>query len=359
MALREIGSDFWDLEYSKTPEYNYFPDWKGEIISPLSGRTALDLIVKDIISERHFRRVYLPSYCCDSMVLPFLNNGVKVDFYKVFVDIDGCIDVEVNNESKCDAILIINYFGVIQEFNSKLIEFANKNNMLIIEDATHSIFSNKMHSDLPNYIFTSLRKWMAIPDGAFAAKSVGNFNVSLKSCTNLEFVQKRAQAFSIKKEYMMNGNGPKERYLNLYSEATSLLEKDYEMYPISRNSLNILAGIDIKQMINKRRENGSFLINQLSSISELSVPTHVIKEDETPLFIPIFLKNKVRNDLRNFLITQNIFCPVHWPIKPLNKLQEDWYKIYDQELSLVCDHRYGLEEMEKLSSSIIKFLKNI
>ena len=61
----EIGSEFW--KYNK----KYISE-NEELF--LSGRTALDAIIKDILSEYRIESALLPSYCCHTMIEPFIRN---------------------------------------------------------------------------------------------------------------------------------------------------------------------------------------------------------------------------------------------------------------------------------------------
>jgi hypothetical protein len=350
MNFKEIGSEFWEEELNNNLEKDFFNNDQEDKRYLLSGRTAIDLIIDDIKSEQQIRSIYFPSYFCNSMIQPFINQGIKVEFYKVYVNTQGAIDVEIR-DNHCDAMLIINYFGIIEDYHRKLIEFAKSNNKLIIEDATHSIFSDYNYPRVYDYKFASLRKWLPIPDGAIAFKYSRNFNSLVKDFSNMNYVEERIRAFSLKSEYIEKGIGEKGNFLKHYSNANLILEHDYLKYPISKKSFEILAHYDINLMCRKRRENGSFLVRQLSAIQEIIVNKREFK-NETPLFVPIFLETKLRDQLRNFLINYDIYCPIHWPVSSYSC---NILEISHQELSLICDQRYGISEMEKIIYYIQKF----
>jgi hypothetical protein len=58
-------------------------------------------------------------------------------------------------------------------------------------------------------------------------------------------------------------------------------------------------------------------------------------------FVPILLPN--RNEIRAHLTKNEIYCPVHWP-----KPEGCESNIYDHELSLICDQRYGIKDMKRI-----------
>ena len=55
-------------------------------------------------------------------------------------------------------------------------------------------------------------------------------------------------------------------------------------------------------------------------------------------------KDKKRDKVRVEMIRENIYCPVHWPINKNYPYQQTSY--HDKELSLICDQRYGEEDIE-------------
>ena len=64
--MREIGSEFWLERELKTLSR----DRDG--VYALSGRTAIDLIIQDVVKTRRVRNVYMPAWGCDSMLAPFV-----------------------------------------------------------------------------------------------------------------------------------------------------------------------------------------------------------------------------------------------------------------------------------------------
>ena len=69
----------------------------------------------------------------------------------------------------------------------------------------------------------------------------------------------------------------------------------------------------------------------------------------------------MRDELKRYLISNNIYCPVHWPKSEYHKLNVETEKLYNQEISLVCDQRYSLDDMQNICKVILEFceIKNI
>ena len=64
----EIGSEFWDIPVSEERN-DLFPNYTQWY---LSGRSALQAIIKEL---QNLHTVAMPSWCCDSMVKPFIDAG--------------------------------------------------------------------------------------------------------------------------------------------------------------------------------------------------------------------------------------------------------------------------------------------
>ena len=82
----EIGSEFWDRGDGVNTSLKNIPDWLDWGVENrflATGRTALDHIIRDIQSTQLFQRAYLPSYCCQTMIEPFLSHNIEVEFYDV------------------------------------------------------------------------------------------------------------------------------------------------------------------------------------------------------------------------------------------------------------------------------------
>lgn len=80
------------------------------------------------------------------------------------------------------------------------------------------------------------------------------------------------------------------------------------------------------------------------------------KSNQCPLFFPVCVPKGRRDDLKRHLIKNKIYCPIHWPLTEYHKnLSERAKRLYDEELSLVCDQRYGVEDMHRIVSCIRGF----
>ena len=314
----EIGSEFWDIPVAD--ENHFFPV---ETKWFVSGRSGL----KAILSENSFSTASLPVWCCDSMIRPFLESGIKISFYTYEPEI-------------ADVSLVMDYFGYATDQN-----YSNYPG-IIIRDLTHSLFS-KAYSDA-DYYFGSLRKWAGFYTGGFA----WGFNNKIQySCIKSAYSDLRKMAMNMKAEYINEKSESKE-YLNIFNLAETELD-NIGIHPADERDIQAALILDIPKIKNQRRKNACVLLNGLGKY----VIYHNIKADDCPMFVPILVPGGKRDELRRYLIQNEIYCPVHWPVSEYHHLDNEMKCLYNQELSIVCDQRYTENDMIRIVYTIEKFLK--
>lgn len=329
--LSEIGSEFWK-KYEKSDKKD-----KNEIVV-LSGRTALDFIIRDLRASGTFGSIMLPSYCCDSMIEPFVRNGIEVSFYSV--SYKG-IDYPENDK---DAVLLLDYFGYIDNRITQIANQAKENGQFVIYDATHYLGNRDVDAD---YYFRSYRKWFFC-NYASVIKTSGIWKIAYPSQTNSIYIEYRNKAAELKKNFIDRSLGEKDIFLNLFSDAEELLERDYLNY------FGEKVEYDFKHIAEIRRANARRLIDGLREINDITFWREQIDDIDTPLFVPILVEGHIRNELKKYLIEHQIYCPVHWPVTELHR---NINKEFENELSLVCDQRYSYDEIDREIEVIKNFFK--
>lgn len=348
---KEIGSEFWEVECVEKENSNL--DENGCFM--LSGRTALDFIIRDIKVYKSFKRVYMPSYCCHSMIEPFLRHGVDVIFYDVLINDNGGLKFDIDIDMECDAILVMQYFGYCDSQVNDIAKIFNNKKVTVIEDITHSIFCKNPNSRYTDYIFGSYRKWTGLASGAVVKKIRGNFLIDLPSKTNEEYCTMRRKAAMLKREYATKGlTELKKIFLNEFTIAEEYLNNNYQDYLIDNESFEKLKFLNTDKITQKRRNNASIILNNLSNLNYIK-PIFNLNESDVPLFVPVLLAIDIRDDFNKYLKKNNIFCPIHWPLSKLHDISTNSKDIYKRILSLVCDQRYGEKEMHYLCNVLRDF----
>lgn len=341
--LKEIGSEFW----SDGPV-------RRDRVYLLSGRTALEYIIRDILKHHNVKSVLLPSYCCHTIIEPFFRHGISVRFYDVnFNEMNG-LSVEVPRARENEIFYYMTYFGFHQLMGADMNKI-NKDFTVIINDMTHSWLSGDsgFHAD---YSYVSYRKWTGFDAIALANKETGAFS-DFPEAINAEYSNLRKQASSIKRTFMDSGIGEKQEFLDLFEKAEELLEMDYVGYKPSADTMAAFLQLDTTYIVRNRQRNARILIHGLQDIPEIELMFQTVHDDEVPLFVPVLLREN-RAELRKYLIDNAIYCPIHWPKSKFHSgISQRAEMLYSQELSLVCDQRYGSDDMNRIVECIRKYYK--
>ena len=328
--MREIGSEFWNVPTTEQKN-KLFPESTQWF---LSGRNALTAIIRDIKSKKKVHTVAMPSWCCDSMIIPFLREGIDVRFYQVYWK-DSLIQ-EIQFDS--DVLFLMDYFGYTMPT-------ADLAECIVIRDVTHSLLSHQ-YTDA-QYYFGSLRKWCGVKTGGYAwGERLDEGEADEKYATL------RSSAMQEKAKYI-NGEIEDKEYLKTYEKAETYLDGLNGVYCPLKSDVNAARHLAAGYVWTQRRKNARVLMSALKP--HLIFPTF-LKED-CPMFVPILVPNGKRNELRRYLIKHEIYCPIHWPVSEHHRLNEKELYIYQNELSLVCDQRYTEDDMNRIIETIEKFWK--
>lgn len=342
----EIGSEFWKRK-------NYFI--KGNETLFQSGRTALEAIIRDAIKNYAVTSAILPSYCCDSMIEPFIRNNISVRFYEISFGSDNQLRAVLPEAREHEIILFMTYFGA-SELNE--LEQSEINKWAVsIEDRTHSCFSG-VSGYKATYSFESYRKWFALDGLAVARKNIGR--IAEPHIPNYRFSELRNTGFDLKSRFMDGENIKKQDFLDLFSLAGQALAEDYIDKSPTANAIidyyEIICNIGEIREIRKR--NAEILRQGIEDITQINVLTDNSHNQDCPLFLGISVNDGYRNQLREYLIKNHIYCPVHWPVTAYHEgLTRNEQVVYSKTLSLICDQRYSVEDMLRFANCIQEFFK--
>ncbi len=327
MTRNEIGGEFWDVPVSDKTN-SLFPEntkWLS------SGRIALRYVIRDIKENQTIHSVSIPSWCCSSMIKPFFDEGIEIDFYSPFASI----------QFQTDLVLVMDYFGYTGNGMTK------NYNGLVIRDVTHSIFSAS-NSD-SDYCFGSLRKWAGFWTGGFAWGEWSNSKQIEKS--DETYIRLRMRAMEQKEEYN-EGTKFDKGYLETFMKAEEILD-NCKLVAASDRDIAFAHKLDVNNIKRQRKANAQVLLDAMKKVAIFPK----LSDADCPLFVPIRVPDGKRDALKRFLIDRNIYCPIHWPISEFHKLDDASRQIYDEELSLVCDQRYSVIDMERICETIDDFYR--
>ena len=347
MKYSEIGSYFW-LDPSEKSEdqkpITWLPDMEDNCFT-FSGRNAIDIALRDILSNHQIDVAYVPSYCCVSMLQAFIDRKIKIKFYSIGYE-NGKFMYQIPQCDKHSVILIMSYFGLNAEEAHKAIEKVRMAEGVIIEDITHSLLKTNAASKESDYVVASLRKWFPIPAGGWVGKKNGVLSEKPIIDSN-HAVEGKIAAMREKYDYLIGKITTKENFLLSQAKFENDLIHVDRLLKIDDTSLGIVKSINVEAIINQRRQNAKLLIDGIKKLSPaINIPQVDLSVD-VPLFLPVFMDTEKRDSLRKYLIARGIYCPVHWP-----EVMGAPVGIRENELSLICDQRYSAGDMRELVDAI-------
>lgn len=300
-----------------------------------SGRAALfkimDAVRKSVGVEMPV--ICVPDYICKSVVETLVDSNSKLIFYHVNETLLPSDDF-FRLIQEADAVLIVNYFGLM-EINNLITNIREKNcNIRIIVDDVMNYYGFGNYEGY-DYAFTSFRKWFAVPDGAEIKSNILEGETILPTLTENNFYKYKMAGNILKNYRELVGD---DICLSLLQKGEELMDKEY-IASSSKYTGYLMARIDKTAFAERRKDNAKILHEGLNALGI----NHIYRQDAIPMFIPIFLKER-RDAVRKSLFDNNIFCPIHWPAD-WQKKEMDINPLYKWELSLICDQRYGEKEM--------------
>lgn len=354
MRVLEIGSFYeWREVTEKIGEgYKRNKLAAGEKITLwVDGRTAIAAALCDI--EKRFTDVkkicLLPSYTCDTVIIPFVKRGWDIIYYDIKKDltVDENYFLDLLEKNNPSVLLVHSYYGVdmMRSVHSTINKMRRNNGLIYIEDMTQSIFLTERKLSQADYIVGSIRKWLEVSDGGFCISKESMDNGASKAF--VEYLHIKREAQSKKHKYLMGDFEDKNEFLNENRQAEQMLYSVRELYCMSNQSRHCLQRTDWSSIGAVRNENMRVLDEGIAS---LRICEKVIKfeSDSVPLYYPIYVKD--RDKVQQYLQQHDVFAPVLWPIpREINaKLSKDVRYIYDHLLAIPCDHRYDKKDMNRI-----------
>ncbi len=321
-----------------------------------SGRDAIEYAISDIESKKKVKkRVLLPAYTCDTVIVPFEAAGYEIAFFHIDKQLNVLSDEFYNlvETFKPDIILFHTYYGYdgFSEIRPRLEEY-KKQGISIIEDMTQSLFLD-MNGYGADYYVGSLRKWFPFADGGFCLLcDDARQDKELLSCPleeNSSYVSTKTKAMELKRRYLDECFDDKAEFLELNKRAEEILDEKTQIFGMSHEAMKILESADTDKFLKIRTSNFEVLKRGIQNIEWLEnlMPENAV----APLYYAVCVKMK-REYIQEEMKKKNVFLPVLWPIPQGAAMfmnDEEKY-IYDNMLAIPCDHRYNENDMRYIIS---------
>lgn len=322
----EIGS-FIELELKKGKEY-----YKGKDIARLnSGRAGIYHALKVL----NCSTIHLPYYQCDTVRDFFYKKNYEQNINTKFYYINNEFDPVDLSVEDYEAVLLVNYFGIMSFNRMKVLSDRYKNAII---DNSQAFFAKPINTCMNVY---SARKFFGVPDGCYViGKNAGNhvaeYEQDYSSDTSLFLLQRI--------EYGCEGKAYEARMLNEQRINKSDIQK------MSKLTHAILDGTDYDYTIKKRRENFKTACALFDDINLLNAKMYY-DDDCVPMVYPLVIEDE---NLLPKLLRNKIFQG-HWWSYLLNEMNEDSFEYYlcKYIIPITIDQRYGIKELEFIRGLIV------
>lgn len=271
----------------------------------------------------------MPSYLCESV----LSGKFNTEFYEINKDLT--INFSFLKKIKPqEVVVIINYFGFPQ--SQSIYDQIKEKKAISIQDASQSLFSKNSIADFTIY---SLTKLIGIPDGAMIETDL-ELDLNLEN-PPADYISRCFEyKFKRTKFDLGEDNNWHQEYI---AQKNKTPIGNFKMSETSKNIWN--NNLDHQFMIDSTVQNFQYLQNFIKPIKHL-------EKDVVPIGFPILCKN--RDATLNYLISEKIYPPIHWNLKKVPKTFNISYEISQQELTIPCDYRYNITDMEKIVKCLSK-----
>ena len=348
--MMELGSEYNlslnNLNVVEDNIFNYLSGY-GHTYYFDSGRSALRYLVKQL---KQYNKVLLPEFMCESVNNCF--DESQTQFYKLRDDFSIDLnDLRRFNIDSHTIIFLMHYFGTLQQHDllSEIRSLVDHSGAVIIEDTTHSIFTQTQ--TIGDYMICSLRKWLPISGGGVLYFGQNRCEIKEPDCQK-GVENNRSYGMILKDMFLFTEFDCNLEYRRIFEESEKRLDEQISIYKISDFSKFLASCVSVEQLKNKRKKNFKQLANNLRKL-DVS-PAIKYGQYDTPFVYPLRVRD--RNKLRSFLISNKIYCAVHWPFDNHKPEQRPFAKRNAYELiSLPIDQRYDEVHIEYLIDTVRQY----
>ena len=310
---KEIGGYF-GLE--KLISNEYYPD----LVAVNNARCALLYIIK----AKHYKKVYLPYFLCDSVRLMLERESIPFEEYRIDRTFLPSLDIETKSE---EVVYIVNYYGLIS--SEQLISLKNRYGNIVVDNA-QAFFTRPVKGIDTLY---SCRKFFGVPDGGYAYTDA-EFQENIPVDVSMDRMKHVLGRFE--------GNSASDYYTYFNDNDESF--KEIELRLMSKLTHNILGAIDYEEAKRRREENFMFLSKALGDKNLLKIEC-----PSGPYAYPFYIKNGMT--VKKHLAKRKIYVATLWP-NVLETGLDIETEFTENILPLPCDQRYSVEDMQRVADEV-------
>jgi hypothetical protein len=307
----------------------------------LNFRCALKVLC-DVVRPR---AAWLPSYLCGSLLEPLVHNHVPIRFYAV----DSSLKLETfawTDEIRADdLVIVIHYFGFPnREFPASEVK---QRGAILVEDASQALFLQQQFPESICILY-SPRKFLGVPDSGVmvSARSTGTETALLQEPPN-EWWRLAVATVQRRRDFDLTGGA------NTWFSLFQRVESEFPLGSYAASDLSkmlVSCGTNYGAIRARRRENYMRLLQGLSEYALLPE----LPADAVPIGFPLRVDRGMRDTVLQRLYGESIYPPVHWRIDGIvPQAFEQSHRLAQTTMTLLCDQRYSLEDMDRQTCEFI------
>ena len=295
-------------------ELPVYPELHADAIALNSGRFCLEYILRC----RHYKKVYVPYFTCDSAIEPIKKLGVPYEFYHIDKEYRIIGEIRLNDG---ETLMYTNYWG-LQDAYCQLL--ASKYGRRLILDYTQAFYSEPI---IGIDTFYSCRKFFGVPDGGYLyTDAQADFEiVPDESYMRMNSLVKRIDI------------SPEAGFQDFHNISSTFHEMPIRK--MSNFTKRMMGSIDYERAARRRIDNYNTLWQQLGG--------KILNYGEIPMIYPY--TSEAGQKLREDVIAKMALAAYEWrnvhECDRENSL-ETW--MANHILPLPIDQRYGREDMERI-----------
>lgn len=310
---KEIGGYF-GLEKLISNEYYL------DLAAVNNARCALLYIIK----AKHYNKVYLPYFLCDSVRLVLERERISFEEYRIDREFLPLLDINTKSD---EVVYIVNYYGLICD--EQLISLKNRYGNIVVDNA-QAFFAKPIKGIDTLY---SCRKFFGVPDGGYAYTDA-EFQENIPVDVSMERMKHILGRFE--------GNCASDYYDFFNNNDESF--KEIELRHMSKLTHNILGAIDYQAAKRQRERNFLFLSKALGERNFLNIDC-----PPGPYAYPFYIHNGMK--IKKLLAKRKIYVATLWPNVIGTGLDLET-ELAENILPLPCDQRYSELDMQTLVDTI-------
>jgi len=288
--------------------------------------------------------VWMPSYFCGHVLKIIAARAAALRFYEVNYDLALTSWTWIDNVQQNDLVVVADYFGF--PCDSQFFGRVRERGAWVLEDACQALLTEGVGRQA-DFVLFSPRKFLGVADGGILSINRGVAPETLRlEQPPAEWWLKAFSALVLRREFDLHGG--ERRWFELFRETDS--EGPVGPYAMSEITRLLLQhGFDYTMIAQQRIDNYRTLLGSLKDVALFpTLPAGVV-----PLGFPIRVQN--RDHVRQALFNQEMYPPVHWPIKGvIPETFTDSHRLETVIMTLPCDQRYGSDDMERMIDVVLK-----